>query len=226
MPTNVVEVDAYTATVPVPDDTEDADSASLLQIAQPLANRTKNHKGRLDALDADLATAYASLFTGKYYSVGASTYNASRWTVDDSNTNRMGVQTDTGASPNIFFQIPVPIPDPLPSKLSALKLKAAGILIDPVPHGALPATMPKWTLKYHTLTGTNVHTSIDDYIDIVDTSVDAAAFGAKHSITKTLDVALSSLDNSAGFIMQFVGEQGANSEAGLVVLAAWVQLGL
>jgi hypothetical protein len=48
MPTNITEVDTFTATVPVPNDAEAATAASLLAMAQPLANRTTNLKGRVD----------------------------------------------------------------------------------------------------------------------------------------------------------------------------------
>lgn len=41
MPTNVTEVSQFTANVPVANDGEDADAASLLQSIQPLADRTK-----------------------------------------------------------------------------------------------------------------------------------------------------------------------------------------
>src|SRR4051812_45304297 len=41
MPTNVTESEAFTANVPVPDDTEDANHAGLLAMVQPLTNRTK-----------------------------------------------------------------------------------------------------------------------------------------------------------------------------------------
>jgi hypothetical protein len=40
MPTNITEVDTFTATVPVPNDSEPANSAGLLAMTQPLANRT------------------------------------------------------------------------------------------------------------------------------------------------------------------------------------------
>lgn len=47
MPTNITEVEQYTANVPVADDGEDADAASILQSFQPLADRTKFLKARL-----------------------------------------------------------------------------------------------------------------------------------------------------------------------------------
>lgn len=41
MSTNLTEVAQFTANVPVPDDGEDADASSIIQFAQPLADRTK-----------------------------------------------------------------------------------------------------------------------------------------------------------------------------------------
>lgn len=47
MPTSLTEVEQYTAAVPVADDGEDADAASIIQSFQPLADRTKFLKARL-----------------------------------------------------------------------------------------------------------------------------------------------------------------------------------
>lgn len=41
MPTDLTEVSQFTANVPTPDDGEDVDAASVIQFAQPLADRTK-----------------------------------------------------------------------------------------------------------------------------------------------------------------------------------------
>lgn len=48
MPTSVTESNAYTTSVIVPNDTESATQASLLQFVQPLTNRTKYFKGLFD----------------------------------------------------------------------------------------------------------------------------------------------------------------------------------
>jgi hypothetical protein len=55
MPSNVVEVNAFTATVPRPLNTELADEASVLQFCQPLANRTlwcRNHFNGVNSFTA------------------------------------------------------------------------------------------------------------------------------------------------------------------------------
>lgn len=53
MPTNLTDVDTFSATVAVPSDGESANSASLAAMAQTLANRTRNSKNRLDILEGD-----------------------------------------------------------------------------------------------------------------------------------------------------------------------------
>lgn len=55
----LTEVDSYTPTITVPDGTDSRDHAAedVQAIAQGLANRTLNHKNRLDALVADFADA-------------------------------------------------------------------------------------------------------------------------------------------------------------------------
>ena len=71
MPTNITEVDTFTATVPVPNDGEGVTAASVLQFAQPLANRTKNLNGILKTsgvyrhkVVADVATLKAIAVAG------------------------------------------------------------------------------------------------------------------------------------------------------------------
>ena len=236
MPPNITEVDEFTANVPVPDDTEPANHASLLAMSQPLANRTKNLKARVDAaatattaLQAELYSELKALYVGKFYSIGSTFWNPDFWGPTDlGNTSRLAVQSAvTGSgSARTFLQVPITVPDPLPSRLSGLKIKSAGVQIDPVPHSNLPENMPKWTLAYYRpLSGSNAHQAIAAYTDITDDSANTTAYAARHEIEHTEDVALSGLANVGGFIFQFTGETGADSETGLIITAAWVELG-
>jgi hypothetical protein len=62
MPVNVVDVSAFTDPCVVPDNTEDATSASLLAMAQPLANRTKWLKDKV--ADPVIASGHGLLVEG------------------------------------------------------------------------------------------------------------------------------------------------------------------
>lgn len=97
MPSNVTDVDAFTATVVVPNDTEAATQASLLLAVQPLANRTRNSKNRLDVAEPLITAAQAAVdvlepflqasisgntkLDGDYYTIAAPTYNVGGFVV-------------------------------------------------------------------------------------------------------------------------------------------------
>lgn len=55
MPTNITDVNTFSATVAAPSDGEAANSASLIAMVQTLANRTLNNKNRIDILEGDAA---------------------------------------------------------------------------------------------------------------------------------------------------------------------------
>lgn len=55
MPTNLTDVNTFSATVAVPSDGESANSASLAAMSQTLANRTRNLKNRLDLVEGNVA---------------------------------------------------------------------------------------------------------------------------------------------------------------------------
>lgn len=52
MSANIVDVDAFTSPVVVPTDGDALSAASVIQGFQPLADRTRNSKNRLDVIDA------------------------------------------------------------------------------------------------------------------------------------------------------------------------------
>jgi hypothetical protein len=109
---------------------------------------------------------------------------------------------------NIVFPIEVP---------QGATITQIRVTIDPANgHGGLPASMPRWELLTETATG--VATLADSQ---TDTSANAAAFDANHTIQKTISVG--PVNNATTrYTLKFFSEAGANSLTGLRVTSVLV----
>src|SRR6185295_1478747 len=86
MSANIVDVDAFTSPVVAPTDGDALTAASVIQAIQPLSNRTRNNKNRIDALVA--ANAFGR------YAVSGSPASGAKFTLTQIAANELTLGSD------------------------------------------------------------------------------------------------------------------------------------
>jgi hypothetical protein len=223
MPTNIVEVDTYTATIQVPNDTEDANQSSLKDtFVQALANRTNRHK--LHKLGDGVTSVTEALTVD---GAGAITYSAGKWPglssrvitrIQDTfggfssaswsrNSNGLWVQL-TANTDEVLFPLNNLIDG---ASLTSVIVRVDGDLAGGGSHGGLPATMPRLTV-YRRDDGA----SLTQLGQATDSSSSVGAYDAAHEIT--VSGLTDTIDEAKPYFASLRGESGANSIAAAFAL--------
>lgn len=189
MPTNITDVDTFTAIVTSIADGEPLSKAYLTDLApQSLSNRTRYLYNRL--LEAQSA----------------------KRRIDPCELSATNFTYSSGTHPNVWFQDSVSIAGELKFVLPEMAgdFDQIDVEIDPgTGRAGLPATMPRVELwKYgasSAIAGQN------------DSSGSLAVYEVPHTIT--LSFSAQSYDPGAAYILRFQGEAGTNSQSGLEILS-------
>lgn len=201
---NITDVDAFTDPVDIPADGDPATSASLLQFAQDLANRTRYLKNRaIDGLTGTIAIPIIA---------STGTLSADFTQTDDGpNSGSSGslIQTATGA---IHSRMPV-LGMPRFGTLRRMRVTLEGAS----GHGALPATQPRFRLFRQLKSLDGQSTMV---IDLSDAAASVVAYEASHEITSS-DVSIA-LTPAQLWSLTVDGEGGANYVNGMQVY--WIEV--
>jgi hypothetical protein len=192
MPSNIIESNAFTSPLQVPNDTEAANQASLLLFAQGLANRSLFLRQRIpgiaDTYNITHALAAMAMVGFAYENtalVPLSIY-----------------QSSISGSPRVF----IPLAGlPATGRISQVRIDVGGALN--TSHVSLPATMPFINLVYQPVTSGAMPVSLGTQ---ADTSASASAYNAPHAITLTLGTPHTIRTDSSYYLI-VNGELGAGA---------------
>jgi hypothetical protein len=182
-----------------PVDGEFVDGASILGVAQPIVNQ-------VDRLTKKTVGAR------QYFEMLVGTPSPVRNYLFLFDTAKGWVQSSVAGAGDIWFPL-----GPLPRNQSdaPLYLIQADIKIRPVSRASLPATMPRFSLKYVGPSGIGDLTG-DVY---TDTSPDASTYITTHDIVGLLSTSWAlDWEPSPAIFLKFEGETGANSVIDMKVL--------
>lgn len=210
MTQNITELDQFDATVSYPSPGESVTAASQLLPLQPLANRTRYIKNRIDLFDPVALAGVPGISAGPLvFRVRLGAPYLADFTTDWSKGAYVTYsQASVATAVSIVFE-----PQFLPvGQITDFKIG----LSHPVGgHGSLPATMPRFLLLKRAVAATGSPTTI---ADVTDSSASVGAYEAYHEVAATGLTETLSVGNV--YILLINGEAGANSIAGLAIHGA------
>jgi hypothetical protein len=203
MPTNIVDLNAYTSPVVVPNNGELITGGDRLLTAQALANRTEYLR----------QTGWGSR-TATFRSVPLSRFVPNQFVVPQqyqySSVSPPGIGTWNQLTVSSAAPLLMDLDLPPGVTLTRVILTVDGDAAGSGPHGALPATMPDLSLLI-----TNPNTAAVFTTDTqIDTSPDVATYDGGHFIDLVVSRVVT---EDRRFQVRFRGETGANSQAGLTI---------
>jgi hypothetical protein len=201
MPTNITDVDTFTATLQVPNDGEAVNQDSLLStFAQGLANRTaymrKGIPGIATSYRLDIPLAAIRNLSSRF----------------ESNNGDIGLIQSSVADPG---GLTFPIYLPIHGQMTAVHAIVCGASASGS-HASLPATLPSLALYRQTRNAGGARAAAIYMTGVSDPSANAAAYNLNHliSITSLAEV----LNPDMGYSVSITGETGAGSEANKFVV--------
>lgn len=206
MPTNITESDAWTTPLQVPNDTEPANQASLLEFAQGLANRSKHMRKGIPGIAATID-----------WEIQLVSSDPTNWSA-----SLLGgplSQITTAASEN---WIPLALPR-FGGKIVAAHALLDGRSAGGGAHAGLPASMPQIDLAYFDVTVGNTDYAGGSVGSQVDTSGTIAAYDKIHTIDLT--GLTETIDPNRLYLFGLQSESGANALANsLTVFKLWLTI--
>lgn len=204
MPHTYTPTAARNATFTVPDDGDSANAASIQTPVQQLADELEYIQ---DKIPGGIVGAQVRFQVP---------LNFGPWN-QDGRFGQDGVfitQASVASAGQVFFELAGM------NLVPNLTIKEIRVRIQPMTgHGALPATKPQITL---TIVNGNTG-AVSTFGPQADTSANVSAYEIAHDIALTgLSVSMSSI--TMRYYIDFRGEAGANSLAGLVVYAATIDI--
>ena len=199
MPTNIVDVDTFTAPIVAPASGDPRTAASVETGLQGLSNRTRNLANRLFPIESVMAGNIRPSYRCVYDPA------ATQWSLLPDGY----LQVSNLATNRIFYQ-------PVNGLTSQMQIEAVTFYVNGSdeganPHSALPENMPGFALVKHGATDLDLAAVSLTGGFIVDSSASVAAYDAWHSITHVLATPYEVQANDF-FRISFRGETGTNSQ--------------
>lgn len=206
---NLTEAQTFDANVPVPDPGDNRTAASVIQFAQPLANRSEYL--RLHTLGADARGVSIPLTIGVPDKLSAAT---PMWIIAGGAPNATPLvwqQNAVTGVGEVWFDVGLIVP-PLVTVTDVKAYIQGG-----AGHGALPATKPKlWFSEYNYITN-GLGAAVSETSQS-DNPANVGAYEANHVLGGTGLSPNVLIDQQRRYIVTVQGEAGANSVAGLSLL--------
>lgn len=198
MPTNIVDVDTWTATIVTAADGDAVNGASRATEAQGLADRSRYLRNRVRSaadgyIGVPIVPAYLS--ANPTYPVFDSTYCGWRW-------------SNVSAPANMF----IGVPEMFNCRITEVHAMFHGDLMVAGPHAGQPANLPTLEVYENDWTGAGTSTKV---ANITYTWVDIPTYES-HQLISATGLTLD-MDNSKQVVAEFTGESGANALANSMI---------
>lgn len=146
------------------------------------------------------------------FSASHAIYKPDEWEWD---STLMALKQIDSALGSVFFDLPLRVPD-------GCRIAQVVLFVDPAAHGALPAQLPNFNLRAIDLNSSPG--TISNLGGQTDSSGNAAAYSAAHSITRNWSAPDVLVSRSRDYALRVEGEYGANSVDNLRVFGAKVSI--
>jgi hypothetical protein len=216
MPTNITPADAWTTPVPIPNNGEPANQASISQYIQPIADRLEFLRKRIIGASSQSIRLHVPIQTQG---------TNANWAVD-ANTGYLKAAASINTAQSLYLPLQAfgAIVSGGPSSPTITQMGI--MLLGATGHAALPATMPKLELvQWVTAAALGGNGAIPETVLATqsDTSANTAAYQVWHNVQQTLGVP-PAYNPTAQWALKLTNEAGANALAGLLAGHAWIEV--
>lgn len=216
MPTNITPADAWTTPLPIPNNGEPANQASISQYIQPIADRLEFIRKRIVGASAQAIRLHIPIQTQGVNG---------NWTVD-TNTGYPKAVASTNTAQVLYLPIQAWGPSVPGGPSSPTITQIGAMFLGQTGHAALPATMPKLELvQWVTAAALGGNGAIPETVlaTQADTSPNTASYQVWHNVQLNVGVP-PAYNPTAQWALKITNEAGANALSGLLVGHAWIEV--